>query len=53
MKNGEYVMLGAGIVMCLAGAYSMITGETRIGIIMGGAGVLFIGASSMKRKKKK
>jgi hypothetical protein len=51
MKNGAYVMLGAGLIMCLAGAYLMITEDASTGIVIGGAGVLFLGASAIKRKK--
>ena len=46
-------MLGAGLIMCFLGAYLMITEETSTGTVIGGAGVLFIGASAIKRKKKK
>ena len=52
MKNGAYVMLGAGLIMCLLGAYLMLTEEGSTGIVIGGAGVLFIGTSAIKRKKK-
>ena len=46
-------MLGAGLIMCLSGAYLMVTEDTSTGIVIGGAGVLFIGASAIRRKKKK
>jgi hypothetical protein len=52
-KNGAYVVLVAGIIMCLMGAYLMITEEKSTGIVIGGGGVLFIGISAGLRKKNK
>ena len=53
MKNVSYVMLGVGLIMCLSGAYLMITEETSTGIAIGGGGVLFIGASAIQSRKRK
>ena len=50
-KYGAYVVLVAGVIMCLMGAYLMITEEGSIGIVIGGGGVLFIGVSAVLRKK--
>jgi len=52
-KYGPYVVLVAGIIMCLMGAYLMITEEDSTGIVIGGGGVLFIGLSAALRKKNK
>ena len=52
-KNGAYVVLVAGIIMCLMGAYLMVTEEGSTGIVIGGGGVLFIGVSAGLRKKNK
>ena len=53
MKNVTYVMLAAGLIMCLAGAYLIFTEETSTGIAIAGGGILFIGASAFQRKMKK
>jgi len=46
-------MLVVGIIMCLMGAYLMITEEGSTGIVISGGGVLFIGVSAGIWKKKK
>ena len=45
-KHGAYVVLVAGIIMCLMGAYLLLTEEESTGIVIGGGGVLFIGVSA-------
>ena len=50
-KYGPYAVLVTGIIMCLMGAYLMITEEDSTGIVIGGGGVLFIGVSAALRKK--
>ena len=52
-KYGAYVVLVAGIIMCLMGVYLMVTEEGSTGIAIGGGGVLFIGVSAGLRKKNK
>ena len=52
-KNRGYILLVVGIIMCLMGAYLMITEEDSTGIAIGGGGILFIGVSAGIRKKNK
>ena len=50
-KYGAYVVLAAGIIMCIMGAYLMGTEDGATGIVIGGGGILFIGVSAGLRKK--